>query len=688
MKNLPEFDIDEISEAEAKTILHYLYQQIKKHNIAYYTQNLPIISDAEYDFLISLTRDLENKFPNLRAVDNVLETVGAQINENLGKIEHKVPMLSLDNAFEDEDINNFIQRVCNFLGTSSFPELCAELKIDGVSFSATYYSGKLSLAGTRGDGFVGENITENIKLIKGLPHVIEDVPEVFEVRGEVYISKEDFKSFGQNNPQVAFANARNLAAGSLRQLDTEQARLRPLQYLAYGIGFCSAPVVNNQYDLLLFLQKRGFSVEPRRAKIVDFEGLQQFYNITLEQRDKLPYEIDGIVCKVNDFGLQQRLGSVSKSPRFAIAYKFPEILAITQLLDVKYQIGRTGAITPVACLAPVNICGVCVTRASLHNFFDINRKDIRIKDFVFLKRAGEVIPYISHVDLSKRPVDTIQICEPKLCPSCNLPVEFDRENAVLRCKNYVHCSEQVYQQIVHFASRDAANIINLGPKQIKKFQNLGFLQSRKDIFSLKDFKSRLLTIEGLGPKNVQNLLDSIEKARFITLDKFIYALGIRYIGLINARIIADECKNIDGFLHFIKSFASDNKDMHPLFTSGIGPKGVQIFSEIACDDTQIHAIEDLVSLMKIKDYNKVVIVDSEYKGKKIAFTGKLENLSRLEAKEQAKRLGMHIVTNISSKTDFLLYGEEAGSKLDKARSFNITLININEWHKIIASTQK
>lgn len=688
MKNLSEIDIDEISEVEAKKFLQSLYAQIKEHNIAYYTKNSPTISDAEYDFLVSLTKDLENRFPHLKAQDSILEKVGAEVDKNLGKVKHKMPMLSLDNAFSDEDINNFIQKIYNFLNTNSFPELCAELKIDGVSFSATYEFGKLSLAGTRGNGIIGENITENIKTIQGLPHIIEDVPEIFEVRGEIYISKKDFIDFAKVNPQDAFANARNLAAGSLRQLDPKQVRLRPLRYLVYGVGFCSANVCDNQYDLLNFLHSIGFCVEPRRAKIIQLSELQEFYNVTLEDRDKLSYEIDGIVCKVNDFGLQQRLGFVSKSPRYAIAYKFPEILTATQILDVKYQIGRTGAITPVACLSPVNIGGVCVTRASLHNFFDIKKKDIRIKDFVFLKRAGDVIPYISHVDLSKRPKNTIEICEPNLCPSCNQPIELAEDNAVLRCKNYVNCLEQVYQQIVHFASRDAANIVSLGPKQIKKFQTLGLLKFRKDIFLLKEHKAKLLEIEGLGKKNVQNLLEAIEKAKFITLDKFIYALGIRYIGLTNAKLIAAECKTIDNFLHFLISFASDNKDLNLLFTSGIGPKGIQIFSEIARDKLQFNAIKDLVNLMYVQDYDTPIVIDSKYKGKKIAFTGKLENLSRLEAKEQAKRLGMQVVTNISNKTDFLLYGEDSGSKLDKARTLNITLIDLDKWRKILTSIKE
>lgn len=688
MKNLSEIDVDEISESEAKKFLQSLYAQIKEHNIAYYTKNSPIISDAEYDFLVSLTKDLENRFPHLKAHDNILEKVGAEVDRNLGKVKYKMPMLSLDNAFSDEDINNFIQKINNFLNINSFPELCAELKIDGVSFSSTYEFGKLSLAGTRGNGIIGENITENIKTIQGLPHLIKSVPEIFEVRGEIYISKKDFIDFAKQNPQDTFANARNLAAGSLRQLDPDQVRLRPLRYLVYGVGFCSSKVCDNQFDLLNFLQDKGFCVEQKRVKIIQLSDLQEFYNSTLDDRDKLPYEIDGIVCKVNDFALQRRLGFVSKSPRYAIAYKFPEILATTQVLDVKYQIGRTGAITPVACLSPVNIGGVRVTRASLHNFFDIKKKDIRIKDFILLKRSGDVIPYISHVDLGKRPEDTIKICEPNLCPSCNQTIEFDEDNAVLRCKNYVQCLEQVYQQIVHFASRDAANIISLGPKQIKKFQALGLLKTRKDIFLLKYHKAKLLEIEGLGRKNVQNLLEAIEKARSITLDKFIYALGIRYIGLTNAKLIADECKTIDNFLHFLNSFAADNKDLNLLFTSGIGPKGIQIFSEIASDKAQFDAIKDLVNLMQIQDYDKPIVINSKYKGKKIAFTGKLENLSRLEAKEQAKQLGMQVVTNISSKTDFLLYGEDSGSKLDKARALNITLINLDEWRKILASIKE
>jgi DNA ligase (NAD+) len=681
-------DINEITEEEAMLQIKQLSDEIDKHNKAYYVDNNPLISDANYDLLVNIFKKLSAKFPSIEIQNNPLKQVGAKVSSKFSKVKHTVPMLSLDNAFNNEDFEDFITRCQKFLLINYFPQFCCELKIDGLSFSAVFKNGKLHHAATRGDGYIGENITDNLKTISNFPQKIENVPEYFEVRGEIYMQKDDFLKL--NEMQLAnnlplFANPRNAAAGSIRQLDSSITAQRPLRYFVYAVGQISDPgFFNLQSDVLEICAKLGFCTAKHFKVASSFEEVFDFYEYVSQIREKLDYEIDGVVYKINNFALQQRLGFVGRSPRFAIAYKFPADIASTKILNIKLQVGRTGAITPVAELEPVAIGGVIVSKATLHNFQDIEKKDICIGDYVFLSRAGDVIPKISEVDFSRRESVT-KIDLPTNCPSCGADLEIKSfeergvEDAIIRCNNTWQCPDQIFERVAHFASRDALNIVGLGKKQVKFLLQHNFIKTVVDIFDLENKKNALAEYDGWGDKSVQNLLENIEAAKNISLDKFIYALGIRYLGQNNSLILAREFVTAQNFYDALLKLKDKNQELLNKLDSidGLGAKILQGISEFSQHQENIEIIQALISILKIQDYRQST--DTAISGLNIVFTGSLNNMSRSEAKAIAESMGAKVSGTISSNTDILVAGDKSGSKLKKAQSLGVRVISEDEW---------
>ena len=680
-------DIDTIAEEDAKKLIKKLVQEIKEYDIAYYHEDAPKISDAEYDQLFFALKNLEEKFPEYLTADSPTQNVGNEVLSKFEKHEHKTPMLSLANGFDFDDITDFIDRTKRFLSVQDFPEIYCEPKIDGVSFSATYVDGKLTTGATRGDGYVGENITANIKTIRNLPHRIDNAPNLLEIRGEVFIEKNDFLALNKQQElqgKVPFANPRNFAAGSLRQLDTSITRSRPLKYFTYAIGYSSSKFADNQEELLKKLHNFGFQTNTIGSIANSLEELMAFHEQTFIKRNDLSYEIDGIVYKVNSFQLQDRLGFIARSPRFAIAHKFPALLAKTKLLAVTVQVGRTGALTPVAELEPVQIGGVVVSRATLHNFDEIKRLDIRIGDTVVLHRAGDVIPKVSGVDLSKRTGVENVVSIPTNCPSCDSVLYIDLDDVIVRCNNGLNCPKQLVQSIIHFASKDALDIDGLGSKQIEFLQRVGLINSPVDIFLLEEKNAQSLTklenMNGWGIKSVQNLFESIIKAKRTSLARFIYSLGIRQIGQSNAKILAKEFGNAENFINSMLLLVQGDEKKYSELRSreGFADKTVADIRNFFSCQQNVGIINELAAILEIEKYQNNTVA-SAITGLNIIFTGTLNSVSRTEAKATAEKLGARIVNSVSSSTNLVIAGEKAGSKLKKAEELGIKVISEQEW---------
>lgn len=684
-----------ISKEKAKKEIDSLSEQIKKHNKAYYLDDAPVISDAEYDQLFHRLQKIEEQFPELIIESSPTQTIGATIQDKFTKHEHKQAMLSLGNCFSEDDLIDFIDRIKRFLSIDEFPEIFCEPKIDGVSFSVTYENGKLSTGATRGDGYVGENITQNIKTIANLPHTISDSTDFLEIRGEIFIEKKDFEILNDQQEKEGkprFANPRNSAAGSLRQLDTSITANRPLKYFVYAIGHSSEIFANSQAELLDKFKKLGFQVNPNGVLANNTNDILKFYNEQMLARDKLAHEIDGIVYKVNDFALQERLGYIARSPRFAIAHKFPAIIAETKLLDITVQVGRTGALTPVAELEPVNVGGVQVSRATLHNFQEIERLDIRIGDTVLLHRAGDVIPKVTEVNLSKRPKNTSPYSTPTNCPSCDSKLHIDPIDVIVRCDNGLNCPKQLGESIKHFVSKNALNIDGMGAKQVEFFITKNMIQNPADIFKLEELNSNSLqkieNMPGWGAKSVENLFNNIKQAKQTTLPKFIYALGIRHIGESNAKVLSKQFGNAQ---IFIDSMIKLEKGDEEIFSNlenldGIGHKIlIDIKNFFECEQN-INTARELLDILDIEDFVDN-IKSSTLSGQNIVFTGSLSSLSRSEAKAQAEQIGAKVVSSVSNNTDLVVAGEKAGSKLKKAEELGIKVISEEDWQKIIEESK-
>lgn len=685
---------DKLSELEAKEELINLAEEIKHHNDLYYNKTAPEISDAEYDALVKRNNEIEKSFPNLVLEDSPSKTIGAKPQEKFGKVTHKVPMLSLNNVFDKEGIEDFCSRVNRYLMRDELEEIecTAEPKIDGLSFSATYKNGAFAFAATRGDGYQGEDITENLKQIKEFPFFIDKkiFPGEVEIRGEVYMDKKDFVALNEERQKQnlpLFANPRNAAAGSLRQLDAKITAERKLKYFVYSFsGEC--PLINSQKQLLDLLTKTGFKVNELSCVIKNLnEALNYFRNIE-HNRALLDYDIDGVVIKVNSFALQERLGFVTRAPRWAVAYKFAAEEVFTRLNSITIQIGRTGVITPVAELEPVNVGGVIVSRATLHNFDEIKRLDVREGDIVKVKRAGDVIPKIVEVDTKGRRENLVEYISPKHCPACGSELHNEEGEVALRCFAGLQCPAQVRERLRHFVSRDAMNIEGLGEKQIEFLIENKRILNACDIFYLekknKESLQKLQNFDGWGEKSCQNIFSSIEKAKNVALDKFIYALGIRHIGEKSAKFLAKHYIKVEEFHRSLLRLAEKNEE--EVFNienlSGFGSKTVDSLIDFAEVKENIDLVEELLTLIKVEDAQIKNNESHVLSGKTMVFTGSL-SISRSEAKVLSEAVGAIIAASVSSNTDYLVAGENTGSKAEKAKSLGVKVIDEMQWRELI-----
>ena len=684
--------IDEISEEEAKKELAEIAAAMARADIAYYQNDAPFLSDAEYDSLKQRNLELETKFPHLVRADSPSRKVGAPLQSGFGKIAHRFPMLSLGDVFSMDEVADFIKGVKRFLNTDSDIDFMCEPKIDGLSFTARYEKGVFVQGATRGDGTTGEDITANLGTISGLPKkIVGEVPEILEIRGEVYMSKADFLELNQRNEEAGkklFANPRNAAAGSLRQLDADVTRQRNLSIFAYTWGEVSERVWSSQEDFFKHLQKWGFPINPNNRLCHSIAEIDVFFDNLMQIRSKLPYDIDGVVYKVNDIDLQERLGFLTRTPRWAIAHKFPAEQAVTKINDIRIQVGRTGALTPVADLEPVNVGGVLVSHATLHNEDEIKRKDIRIGDSVIIQRAGDVIPQVVKVVLDKRPPDSQEFEFPVICPQCGAHAVREEDEAVRRCTGGLTCPAQAIERLKHFVSRDAMDIDGLGEKIIEDFYSEKIISSPVDIFTLEernfgsedDLFSRnqglqLEKREGWGKKSVENLFSAINKSRHISLSRFIYALGIRQVGAATARLIA---QNFISWSEFVKEMKAQNTEKL-LAIDGIGPAMVKDIVEFFQEQHNIAIIEGLVKMISIQDFAERVDNTSQLSGKTLVFTGTLMTMTRAEAKAKALSKGAKVAGSVSANTDYVVVGADAGSKAAKAAELGIAILNEDDF---------
>lgn len=688
-------NIEKINEEGAKKLLIELADKIAQYNHAYYIEDKPLVSDAEYDQLFNINLKLEQQFPHLILENSPSKKVGAKVENKFAKVTHSTPMLSLSNVFDEQDVKDFVDRIKNFLRLNDVSPIFCEPKIDGLSFAATYKNGILVTAATRGDGYVGEDITANIKTITNFPHSINNAPKLLEVRGEIYIKKNDFISLNQEQEQQGkdkFANPRNAAAGSLRQLDPTITAKRPLKYFVYAIGSAKEELANSQDQLLAKLKEFGFNVN-EIGKLANFEEeIFDFYEYLKTNRENLPYEIDGVVYKLNDFALQDRMGFIARAPRFATAHKFPAIIGQTKLLSITVRVGRTGTLTPVAELEPIEIGGVIVSRATLHNYQEIARKDVQIGDYVFLQRAGDVIPQITGVDIQKRSADATTFDPPLFCPSCNSKLRYLQEDIIIRCDNGLNCPAQNYERIRHFVSKNAMDIEGLGRKQVEFLIDKGLISNPYDIFFLKEKNEASLTklenMDGWGKKSVANLFNNIEKSKNVSLPRFIYALGIRHIGEQNAKLFAREFGNYDNFITQMELLKKNDSEIYQKLNNldGIGDKMLVDIIDVFDIKENIELIKNLSEVLNIEDY-KETREQRSVTGKIVVFTGSLPTLSRAEAKAIAEKLGAKVAASVSSNTDLVIAGEDAGSKLKKAKELGIKIIDEAEWLILVKNTQ-
>jgi DNA ligase (NAD+) len=684
-----------------------LQNQINHHNLLYYQKNSPEITDAEYDELKQKAAEIEAKLPEITGAQN---SVGSAPDERFAKSKHIEPMLSLDNAYDEQGIEKFLSKIKRFLNENEIEILC-EPKIDGLSFSAIYEDGLFIKAATRGDGYIGEDVTHNVATIKGFPqflqsrfdsaknsvilwrdHRIQSIDPSFsylndnkdsyakgrlEVRGEIYIGNSDFVTLNENNE---FANPRNAAAGSLRQLDANITASRPLKYFAYSL---IGGKEKSQYEVLSNLKALGFCVNKHWCLAKNLNEMLEFYNKIYNCRYDLGYDVDGIVYKVNDSTLQKRLGSTNKAPRSALAYKFPAICAKTKLNKIFIQVGRTGVLTPVADLAPINIGGVLVSRASLHNKDEIKRKDIREGDIVTVKRAGDVIPQIVEVDKDSRCANVPEFLFPKVCPECGSAVQQIAEEAAIRCSGEFTCKAQIIEKLKHFVSKDALDIVGLGEKQIEFFYHLGLIEKISDIFTLgkKLNEFNLGEQHGWGEKSIASLLSSIQDKKVITLNRFIFSLGIRFIGQVTAKLIANYYTSYERWYNSMILLPFDEEVFSELISiGGVGKKTAESLKLFFSEERNVEALNDLTSHREILSI-ETSSDNSILSNKIVVFTGTL-TISRSEAKAKAEALGAIVSSSISTKTDYLITGENSGSKYKKAIELGVEILDENQWNKM------
>lgn len=664
-----------------------LVKDIITHDRLYYQEDAPIISDAAYDQLRRRLEALENEFPELRIAESPTNRVGAAVDNKFQKVTHPVRLYSLDNVFSDEEMTLFVRKARRFLGLSDDTPVSwlGDLKIDGLTVILHYKNGSLIQAATRGDGEVGEDITHNILTISSIPKILSGAPDALFVQGEVYMKDQDLLALNKEREKDGlppFVNSRNSAAGSLRQLDPAVTAKRPLHFLAYAAAGLSA---STHDELLSRLENLGIPCQKERAVCASLEDITAFFHHAEDLRDKNPYPIDGVVYKIDRRDWQERLGHSARTPRFAFAYKFRAQEAETVLQAIEIQVGRTGTLTPVAHLSPVFLGGASLSRASLFNEDEIARKDIRVHDTVIMRRSGDVIPYVIGPVLAKRPPSAIPFAFPHTCPMCGSPAERLPGEVARKCRGGVFCPAQAIWRIRHFASRAAFDIEGMGAKTATEFYHEGRLRTPADIFTLaaRNAHSPLEKRPGWGVLSAQNLFSAIESRRHISLNRFIYALGIPEIGEETARVLATHYETCDAWLAAMISDPGGDAYARLLTIEGIGPAIAQALSSFFGDPRQIALVEELLSHVTVLSFMRIIVQHSVFSGKTIIFTGTLSRMTRAEAKARAEKLGAKVVGSVSSKTDYVVVGENAGSKARVAQELGVKCLSENEWMTII-----
>jgi DNA ligase (NAD+) len=667
-----------MNEAQAKKRVEKLQEELNFHNYRYYVLDDPVVSDAEYDRLMRELESLENQFPPLRTPNSPTQRVGAPPLDKFEEVRHALPMLSLANAFEEAEVREFDDRLKRFLKNTGDIEYCAELKIDGVAVELVYVEGHFTTGSTRGNGLVGENVTQNLKTVKAIPLSLihpkgEAPPSRLEVRGEVYLPLKPFQELNlkkEEGGEPPFANPRNAAAGSLRQLDSSITARRPLDLFCHGIGQFTGAALNSQWELLDALQGWGLKVNPHRRRCRNVEEVLDSYRETDELREKLPYEIDGVVIKVNSFRRQEALGTIARSPRWALAFKFKPKQMTTRIRDIVVNVGRTGALTPTAVLEPVRVGGVTVSSATLHNQDEIDRKDVRIGDTVVVQRAGDVIPEVVKVIPEKRTGKEKLFRLPDRCPVCGSEVDRPEGEAVARCTG-IACPAKLKETIFHFASRDALNIDGLGEKIIEQLVDRGLIKDYADLYKLA--LEDLLTLERMGPKLANNILTSIQNSKRTTLDRLIYALGILHVGEHIAKLLAGEFSTLEELAQASLEMLTAIKGIGEEIASSI----VKFFQQKGNQKV----------IQKLKEYGveypsrqaRSRQKDPKFEGKTFVFTGGLKTMSRDEAESRVEALGGKASSSVSKKTHYVVAGEDPGSKVEKAKALGVKILSEDDF---------
>ena len=699
-------DISTMTEVEVSAELRKLAAEIAAHDARYYQEDAPTISDAEYDSLRHRNQVLEIAFPHLVLEDSPSKRVGAPPATGFSKVEHSVPMLSLGNAFHQSDVTEFFARIRRYLGLTNddIVTLVGEPKIDGLSISLRYEDGQFVGAATRGDGKVGENVTENVATIKEIPRRLTgEYPSVLEIRGEIYMSHADFYALNKRRAtanETPFANPRNAAAGSLRQLDPAITSQRALRFFGYSWGEVSMLTAKTQWDFLQQLRDWGFPTNPKIRRCDSPEEIMALYRSIGEKRSCLGYDIDGVVYKVDRLDWQERLGFISRAPRWAVAHKFPAERVQTILNRIDIQVGRTGALTPVARLDPVTVGGVVVSNATLHNEDYIVEKDIRVGDTVTIQRAGDVIPQVLEVFINKRPAHAKPYEAPDHCPECGSLAVRERGEAVRRCTGGLICPAQRFERLKHFVGRQAFDIDGLGGKHIEALCADGIIDRPGDIFRLKGRRDELIKREGWGDKSVERLLSAIEIRRSIDLERVIYSLGIRHVGETTARLLACNYYSYDAWRSAMERVSQErNKN----FEEGTKPDQVgEAYAELCNIDTigmsvadelarffdienidNQRILDDLNAELTIQEFAEPQVTDSSISGKTVVFTGTLETMTRSEAKTRAEALGAKVSGSVSKKTDYVIVGTDAGSKARKAEELEVDVLSEEDWRELL-----
>jgi len=688
--------VEDLNETEAAAELERLAAEIAHHDRLYHNQDAPEISDADYDALRQRNNAIEARFPELIRSDSPSRRVGAAPSSGFAKVTHSIPMLSLENAFDEADVRDFFAGIRNFFRrpedvarvAEDAIEAMAEPKIDGLSAALRYEHGRLVLGATRGDGVTGEDVTVNLRTLSSIPKTLAGAgwPDIVEIRGEVYMEREGF--FAVNAEREAagepvFANPRNVAAGSLRQLDPAITARRPLKFFAYAWGDASAPFARTHAEALKHFHDWGFTVNPRSRLCHGIDEVLAAYRDIAADRAELPYDIDGVVYKVNDLGLQARLGMVSRAPRWALAHKFPAQQAQTVLEKIDIQVGRMGTLTPVAFLAPITVGGVVVQRATLHNEDEIARRDVRVGDTVIIQRAGDVIPQVVSVVLERRPPDSEPYKFPEKCPICNSLAVREEGMVARRCTGGLICAAQAVERLKHFVARDCFDIEGMGSKHIAAFWEDGLIRGPGDIFRLK--AEQLVGREGWGETSAQKLIAAIDERRRITLDRFINALGIPQVGQATARLLARHYRSLDNWRREMDAAQDAESPARAalLDVHGIGGDMAADIIGFFAEPHNRDLLDDLTREIDVLDYAAPSrAAASPLAGKTIVFTGGLETMSRSEAKARAEALGANVASSVSAKTNYVVIGADAGSKATKAAALGVTTLDEGAWLKL------